>query len=369
LTTAARSLQISKRAAAKGLTLEQERFNFLIHQIEKIRKDRVELELRFQKFRQSHSEKLHPLRAALSATCRESVLVMDRLLNERGWTRWEMSSISGLLCDTAEALLAANPHDEEIKALFRKHSRIDFDAARQDDLKNLKEHAEIFTGLDLGDDEGIETEEDLIQRVYEEMAAREAADEEKKESRRNSRRKSASEQRIEENARLAKQSLREVYRKLASALHPDREADPVRREQKNALMQRINQAYAANDLLTLFETQMEIEQIEAQEIGKASTERMKQYNRLLADQLATLKAQVKDLEGAFRSDFGLPPTSEISARTLSLFVQRRARHFKSELAQQKQFLEVLNSKAAMKRWLKQQRRIAEGGYFRDDEAE
>ena len=49
------------------------------------------------------------------------------------------------------------------------------------------------------------------------------------------------------------QSIREVYRKLAGALHPDRESDPQERERKTALMQRVNQAYAKNNLLQLLD--------------------------------------------------------------------------------------------------------------------
>jgi hypothetical protein len=353
------SLQISGRASDKGLTLEQERFNFLIREIEKTREQRVELERRLQEFRQTHSQKLHPLRAALSSTCRDSVFAVDRLLEQRGWSRWEISSLSGLLCDTAEALLAANPADEELKALFRKHSRIDFDAAKEEDLQRLKEHAEAYTGLDLGEGETFNSEEELIQRVYEELAAREAAEQEQQEAKKSRRKKSAAQQRSEDNALLARQSLREIYRRLASALHPDREADPARREEKNALMQKINRAYAANDLLTLFETQMQIEQIEAQQIGKASSARIKQYNKLLAEQLAAAKSALSELESGFRMDFGLPPRAEINAHTLHLFMQRQARHFRAELTQQRQLLDVLSDKAATKRWLKQQRRINE----------
>ena len=358
-----RSLQISAPAADKRLTLEQERFNFLIRQIEQVRQARADLEARILKFRQAQSQKMQPLRATLSNICRDSVIAMDRILDQRGWTRLDQSAIRGLLCDTAEALLEANPHDEELKSLFRKHSRTDFDTAKQDDLERLKAHAEEFTGIDLGDDEDIRTEEELIQRLYEQMAAREAAAEATK----SSRRKSAAQQRSEDNAQLARQSLREVYRKLASALHPDREPDAARREEKNALMQKINQAYAANDLLTLFETQMQIEQIDAQQIGKASTERVKQYNKLLSEQLARLKSAMKETESGFRMDFGLPPTGEIGARALDLLIQRQARHMRAEISQQQQFMQVLNDKAALKRWLKQQRRFASGRYDLDDD--
>ncbi len=53
------------------------------------------------------------------------------------------------------------------------------------------------------------------------------------------------EQRREAEAQQATQSVREVYRKLASALHPDRETDERQREAKTALMQRVNQACAS----------------------------------------------------------------------------------------------------------------------------
>jgi curved DNA-binding protein CbpA len=42
--------------------------------------------------------------------------------------------------------------------------------------------------------------------------------------------------------------VREVFRKLASELHPDRETDPAEHARKTELMQRVNQAYKAGDL-------------------------------------------------------------------------------------------------------------------------
>ncbi len=43
-------------------------------------------------------------------------------------------------------------------------------------------------------------------------------------------------------ARQASLSVREIFRKLASALHPDREADAAERERKTVLMKRVSQA-------------------------------------------------------------------------------------------------------------------------------
>jgi len=57
-------------------------------------------------------------------------------------------------------------------------------------------------------------------------------------------------------------AVREVFRKLASELHPDRETDPAEHARKTELMQRVNQTYKAGDLLALLELQLSIEQID-----------------------------------------------------------------------------------------------------------
>jgi hypothetical protein len=201
--------------------------------------------------------------------------------------------------------------------------------------------------------------------MYEEMSMREAAEEARRAAKAQRQRKSAAQKRSEDNAQLARQSLREIYRKLASAVHPDRESDPERREKKNELMQKINQAYAANDLMSLFETQMQIEQIDADQIARISTQRLKQYNKLLAEQLASLKTALGQMETAFCMDHGLEPGSGSSPQRLSQRIQRQARRIRAEIAQQQQFLVVLANKAVTKRWLKQQRRSMLG----DDDLE
>jgi hypothetical protein len=360
------SLQTSSRVSHAPLTPEQQRFHFLTAQIEKARKSRAEWDTSILKFRQDHALKLHPLRASLAAVCRDSVFALDRLVDQPGWSRADRAALRDMLCGAADALLETNGADAELKALFDKHSKTNFDSAKQEELQRLKAQAEELTGFKLGDDEGIYSEADLVQRMYEEMAAREAADEARQNAKAQRQRKSAAQKRSEENAQLAKQSIRDIYRKLASAVHPDREPDPQRREEKNALMQKINQAYAANDLFTLFETQMQIEQLDASYISKISAQRLKQYNKLLAEQLSSLKTSLLDAETGFCMDHGLEPGSGLNPRKLGLFTQRQARRIRAEIDQQKQFMLVLADKAATKRWLKQQRAFARDSDDLDD---
>ena len=79
----------------------------------------------------------------------------------------------------------------------------------------------------------------------------------------------AAQQRQHAAAQQAGQSVRVIFRKLASALHPDREPDPAERQRKTLLMQQANPAYDRNDLLTLLSMQLDLEQIDAQHLAGA----------------------------------------------------------------------------------------------------
>ena len=57
-------------------------------------------------------------------------------------------------------------------------------------------------------------------------------------------------------------------------------------------MQRVNQAYDANDLLTLLGLQLEIEQIDAAHLSSISAERLAHYNQILSEQLTQLEAEL-----------------------------------------------------------------------------
>jgi len=343
LLTTKTSVQISTRTPQGPPTLEQQRFDFLIRQIGNARKAFSDLEKRIEAFRQLRVQKLQPIRTSLTRALRETILAIDRLLDQRGWSRAEQAALRNILTGTAEVVIEVAGEDPEIKAVYNKHSNLDFDTARDEDIQRLKAEAEASTGFDLGGDEGIRSEEDLVQRLYEEMAARETATRPSKRS--------------EDSEQLARQALREIYRKLASAVHPDRESDASRREEKNELMQRINQAYAANDLLSLFEIQIEIDQLDAEQIGNLGTQRLRHYNRLLSEQLEQLRSKLHALEASAGAD-DEADFDDFDAQMLEMRLRRQARGLRAEVTRQEQLLRVLADKAATRRWLKQQRQFA-----------
>jgi hypothetical protein len=366
------ALQISPYNAGAVLTPAQKRFSALIRQIEKARKTLATWEEMTQNYRQEHHKVLRPLVEALMAGNRTWLFALDALHDGRNWTRDELDTLSELLCDEARTLLDRRDDDEEIKALFNKHSEVDYETEQREMMRTMKGLTAAFTGLDLGDDEGIDTDADLMERVQQGMQARMEADSAdtddagERSAKTAKRPKQAAQLQREAQAKQATQSIREIYRKLASALHPDRETDAQLRKEKTAMMQSVNQAYSANDLLTLLELQLQIEQIDASHIANTSAERLKHYNQVLADQLAEINAQADRVATEFEMDFDLPVDWITKPRKMSQLLEQTSDELQAELAQQQRKLQMLGNMTATRRWLKRERKLQrQADYYYD----
>ena len=163
-------------------------------------------------------------------------------------------------------------------------------------------------------------------------------------------------------AQLANQSIREVYRKLASALHPDRETDPVERARKTGLMQRANQAYATNNLLKLLELQLELEHIDQATIDSLGEDRLRHYNKVLAGQVLDLEQEIQRIEDGFRAQFGLAPSAAVAPGTILRTLARQMAEVQRGIDDLKSDLRACRDIKGLKAWLKelrQQRRLIE----------
>jgi len=333
------ALQVAPAQAGAALSPLQKRFNTLLRKIEQARVTLAAWHENIAAYRQAHAQVLKPLQAELLSGQRQWVLALD----------------VEMLCEAAGELLEARGEDEQLKALFDKHAEVDFDTEQREKMKAMKGLAEAMTGLDLGDEEGLENDAALFERLEQSLQEQVAAEQAQRDAKAARRRKSAAQQRREAEAEQATQSVREVYRKLASALHPDREPDERQREAKTALMQRVNQAYEANDLLALLELQLQIEQIDASHIANASEQRLKHYNKVLGDQLAELKLELEHVEVEFCMEFGLEPGWGFNPHKLGQVLEQTSRQWRAELNGQQRDLRMLSDVAATKRWLKRQR--------------
>ena len=356
------SLQL-RAGTGKPASPAHKRFNQLVQKIEKARARLLAWSEQRPLFNSVHQERVRPLQDELTRARSDWVRSLDALLAEPGWTRAERRTLRELLCDCAGALVDADPQALEMKALHDKHAEVDFDTDQQQQLREMKGLFEAVSGLDLGDDD-IRSEEDILRRAQERMSEQAALDPEAAAA--PHRGGGAAERRREEAARQASQSLREVFRKLASALHPDRAADADDHASRTAMMQRVNQAYERNDLLALLELQLEIEQIDSQHLASAPAERVKHFNRILAEQLEEIEEEIVAEEIRFCHDFGLLPQQRPDPKLLHRIIEQEVQELRAELATITLDSQAIGARVSAKRWLKRQRQRLREDFFDDD---
>jgi PAS domain-containing protein len=356
------SLTVSA-AVDRKLTPAQRKFNQLVQKIERARADLSAWEEHAPLFAQAWAQRVRPLQRDVLACQRTVVLKLHEMLDGKGWTKAERATQRELLCALASQLIN-NPlidpaQAAELEALHDAYADVDFAADKAQDMAEMKQMFEAMTGLDLGD-EPIASEDELMRRAHQRLqdAAANGPAEPPPETgtgRRKKKGPSAAERQREQDAKDASQSLRDVFRKLVSALHPDRADNEADRLRRTGLMQRVNQAYEHNDLLALFALQLEIEQVDAEHLANATAEKARHYNRVLSEQLQQLQTELVARETALRMEYLLDPYLRLNPLKLAPLLDGEARHWRGMLADAQLDIQGLEDRAYAKRWLKQRR--------------
>lgn len=366
---------VSIAADATRLSKGQKTFNTLIKQIEAKRAQLAAWEAAIPSYQQKYVGELLPLVESSVDSQVEMVHCLDRACDRKGLTKTERRQIADLIVELAGSIVA-DRDDAALKALYNKHSKSDYDrdaaADAADDAAEMKAVLEAMLGMELGDDLDMSSPEELMRRAEAKMreaqaqsdAARQAR-EERRAKRKKSAKQLAREAQQQAEAEHVSQSIREVYRKLASALHPDRENDPQERQRKTALMQRANDAYARNNLLQLLELQLELEHIDQAALDNMSEERLKHYNKVLKEQLAELDQEIFHVEGRFREQFDIAPFARLAPATLMHILERDLAGVRQAIRELKRDLAAFADTKKLKAWLKDMRREARQAAFDD----
>lgn len=327
-TAALHSLQIHPDAADPALAQQQTRFNALVQEVALRRaaladwKDRVD----------RYDRAVGPIHRELQAAWRQWVLALDQASLQPGLTRAERAQLGELLREAAGALLQVQD-DADIAAVLARHED-DAPPASQE-----VEHAPAQAPLleDLAHD-------------WERQAATAAA---QRQERAAKRRAAKGAKKRAQAAQEASGSVRAVYRRLASSLHPDREPDARQRARKTALMQQANEAYAAGNLLALLELQLEAEQVDAANLAAANQQRLGHYILTLQEQLADLQAEARHLEAQFRAATGVAPGIGMQPRKADRLISSEAQRLRGELLLLRAQVRVLQDVCETKRWLRE----------------
>lgn len=327
------SLQIRPDAGQPVLSAQQSRFNALVQDVANWRAALADWKERFERLHQA----VEPLRREFHAAWRDWVLALEDASHHPELTRREQAQLVELMRDAASALLqvdgddaiaelAKPPQDEPPPAQPRP--QVAAAEASDEDLQHLADDWERHAAAA------------AAQRA--EWAAR--------------RRSAAALRRSKQAAQEVSQSLRDVYRRLASAVHPDREPDADVRARKTALMQQANEAYAAGNLLALMELQLQAEELDAAHLAAVDQRRLGHFVTILQEQLADLQAEVRRLEGDFRAAVGAPPGHGLQPRKADRLISQEAQALRGEVELLRRQIKGLGDVEAMKDWLRAQRR-------------
>lgn len=314
-------LRIDAKASNARLSPAQQTFNRLTAQIEQIRAELLQFQALDDRLRERLVSHLQPATVQLRATQLALLLQIDHLLRvpvKPPLKRRQQQTLTQFLCYLGENLLRSEvPPEPELIDAFDRYSEISASAIHASHSTAEMERLEDMLGSQFGEevlkDHGASDVEELLRTVRDRVAAQageaqsdleEDAAQHNAPPRGKHKRESAAAARKAEAQREASQSVREVYRKLASSLHPDREADPAQRARKTELMQQINVAYQQADLLALLTLQMEVEQLNAAGLAQLPEARLKHYNHVLKDQQQTLNSELQERIGALHQLLG-----------------------------------------------------------------
>ncbi|TXH71103.1 MAG: hypothetical protein E6Q83_02545 [Thiothrix sp.] len=147
------------------------------------------------------------------------------------------------------------------------------------------------------------------------------------------------------------QSIRAVYRDLVARLHPDREPDPIEQQRKTMLMQQVNLAYQAQDLLKLFELQLAAEHLSPRQSKQIATEQLEHYQRVLMKQLQQLQTASQNLELGLKAAAHLRPSELFSAKRLKQSFKADVKLLQQQLSAIQSLLQALRDAQSFKLWL------------------
>ena len=361
--------------AGPSLGPAQKLFNQLLTSLEKNKDALQNLRQLADGHRGQMAERVYPLLQQQRVLKKQIILFFDRRLQDpQGLSKAVRAYVKQVVCNLALELVNA-AQDDELSAIYKKHAGAtkpagqadafaDADAAMQAMMANL-------FGMDLGDDALAWPEQVKAAAMRKMQQQREQHEQhvgaqaawqaqQAQQAKQAKVKKTSKQARAERDGIDADKVLRGIYRRLASALHPDRELDAKERQRKTLLMVEVNVAHEKKDLLALLQLQLKVEQIDPAALSSLADDKLRHFNRMLKEQAASLQAELVQEQQALRSAFNLSygPITQKLMDTALRYEVREQQEFIDQLAQA---IEQVQDDRGLKSWVKLQKSL------RDDE--
>lgn len=351
------SLSIVSRSGGKAPGKIQQRFNSLIKKVAQLKRALKAWSHALPEIHRVVAECAH-LHDDLRAAMNELVRMLDGRIADRALSAQDRALLRQIICETAAEVLHACGDDADLKAIYNKHARSDFDAeAARDDADQAQMMRTVLEdgfGMDFGDAD-ISSLEDLERATMQQLDEREreaAHREARKARRKKSARQLASDARREAETAQVGKTLQDVYRKLAILLHPDHEQDPEERARKTLLMQEVNVAYERKDLLQLLELRLRFERVDETQVNTIAEDRLAHFNTLLAEQVRQLQQELATIETPWRLELDMLGSMKLTPSLVQSAMRSDLRDLASAIAQARRDVQQLSDPRKLKAWLR-----------------
>ncbi len=352
------SAMVRLSVAAEGVPLSkaQQVFNRLIERIEQQRKVLAAWQDFVPQFQQRLASELDPLQRRCDRAQLALAKVFDAAHDSAAITKRERAKLAMLVQDICSQLLGHDDASEahaQVVALHDKYSDTSHAELVEEETELFKDMAETVFGVELDDAQEASSPEAIREALHRKIQEQSQAQREAPApARRKTAKQQAKEAKLAEAAQAATQSVREIYRKLASVLHPDRETDAAERERKTDLMKKVNQAYEEKNLLRLLELQIQIEQIDAAALGAINPLRLGHYNRVLTEQCAQLEHEIDVMTAPFAHQLGAYRRGSLTPETVNRSLDGDVAAMRRDAQGIEHDAKRLSDRAALKAWLK-----------------
>ncbi len=341
---------------AQNLGPEQQLFNQLLEKIEQQTQNLQRLQTLADAHAAECANKLAPLRKQVYELQEQLVVYLDqRLQSPKDLSQRVCMDIEELMGWLLDELMSAGDPSAQLQAIAQRY---EVDEEGMEDGLDLETSSELnramaqAMGVEI-DEEGLLSTDEMIQAMMRKMQADDEAAMQAHEARQAKRKKTFKQKQAEQEQLDAHSALRTIYRKLASALHPDRETDPGERIRKTQLMVRVNEANDRKDLLALLRLQLEVDQINPASVAAMADDKLRGFNRMLKSQLKDLQTQYQGMlahvQMAFNINYGA-----ISEKSLSSSLRAQTQHLQEMVLWLKRDVVQVQDDKVLKKWAKQQ---------------
>ena len=279
----------------------QQAFRQAIQDVENLRERLQELRVDQADARRRYWQQVGPAAAAVVAARRGLFPALEEALLLGYFSRLEEQQITALLLGNARALEERFGESEaEIIHKYASTGQPTGSKAKgEGEVKSAANFREEFTA-------------DPTLPPHEQAAAAAKARRKSKAQRAQETTAQADQKQLESNAKT-------VYRQLARTHHPDLERDPEKQAHKTAQMQRITEAYEADDLFTLLQLLAESTPADAE-----SEDVLARYTRALLQQQVQLKQDMNELK------YGAQGLAMSTGKKQALELRELKRHLRAE---------------------------------------